>query len=250
MSFDETYERLVGYRIRTFADSCLEIAQDPANDALGFLEKVGLAADAEYRARRDRRVAKYNKEARFQDPMACVEDIAYLPNRTLRRESIARLEECGYIRDGHNVVVVSKTGAGKSFVIQALGNAACRRGHSVRYIRHADLCRELYVARRNGEHYEALAALEEVGLLIIDDLFLEEADMTSTTDLFEILAHRDGKKMAVMLASQLQPEQWHLRIETKIIADALLDRVVHNAYKVEIEGPNMREHFSSLAKID
>jgi DNA replication protein DnaC len=208
-----------------------------------------MAVDAERHARDDRRVAKYNKEAKFQNPMACVEDITYLPNRSLSHDSIARLEECRYIKDGHNIVVVSKTGAGKSFVIQALGNAACRRGHKVRYIRHADLCREMHIARRSDEHYEALIRFEEVGLLIVDDLFLEESDMVATTDLFEIIAHRDGMKRPVILASQLQPQEWHLRIDTKIIADALLDRVVHNAYRIDIEGPNMREYFASQSKL-
>jgi DNA replication protein DnaC len=250
LSFEEdTYKTLVGFRIRAFADECQRIAEDPRCDKLTFLEKVAQAAEVERNARDDRRVAKYNKEARFQNPMACVEDITYLPNRSLSRDSIARLEECKYIEAGHNIVVVSKTGAGKSFVIQALGNSACRRGHKVRYIRHADLCREMHIARRSDTHYETLSTFEEVDLLIIDDLFLEESDMVATTDLFEVIAHRDGAKRPLILASQLQPQEWHLRIDTKIIADALLDRVVHNSYRIDIEGPNMREHFASKSKL-
>jgi len=250
VSFNEdTYKMLVSFRIRAFADECRRIAEDPTCDKLTFLEKVAQATAAEHHARADRRVAKYNKAAHFQNPMACVEDIAYLPNRSLSRDSIKRLEECRYIDDGHNIVVVSPTGAGKSFVIQALGNAACRRGHKVRYIRHADLCREMHIARKADEHFEAMAAFEEVDLLIIDDLFLEESDMVATTDLFEIVAHRDGAKRPLILASQLQPQEWHLRIDTKIIADALLDRVVHNSYRIDIEGPNMREYFASQSKL-
>jgi DNA replication protein DnaC len=250
VSFEEdTYKMLLGFRIRAFADECARIAADPKCDHMTFLEKVAQAAEAEHHARNDRRVAKYNKEARFQDPMACMEDITYLPNRSLSRDSMARLGECRYIDDGHNVLVISQTGAGKSFVVQALGNAACRRGHKVRYIRHADLCREMHIARRTDEHYEALAAFEDVDLLVIDDLFLEESDMVSTTDLFEIIAHRDGAKRPLILASQLQPQEWHLRIDTKIIADALLDRVVHNSHRIDIEGPNMREYLASQSKL-
>jgi DNA replication protein DnaC len=246
---EDTYKMLVSFRIKAFADECLRIADDPTCDKMTFLDKLTQATEAELYARHDRKVTKYNKEARFQNPMACVEDITYLPNRSLTRDSISRLEECRYINDGHNVVVISQTGAGKSFISQALGNAACRHEHKVRYIRHADLCREMHIARRTDEHYEALAAFEDVDLLIIDDLFLEDSDMVATTDLFEIIAHRDGARRPLILASQLQPQEWHLRIDTKIIADALLDRIVHNSYRIDIEGPNMREYFSSQSKL-
>ena len=246
MTFEDAYGKLVSFRIRAFADKCMEIAEDPAYDGMGFLEKVALAAEAEDGVRHDRRVAKYNKEARFANPMACVEDIIYLPNRTLSKDTVLRLHGGDYIRDGRNVIVTSLTGAGKSYLVQALGNSACRRGCKVRYIRHADLCRSLNIARRNDGHYDLMEAFEETGLLILDDLFLEETSVANVTDLLEIITHRVDAKASIVIASQLEPEQWHLRIDTKIIADALLDRLVHNSYKINLEGPNMREHCASL----
>jgi DNA replication protein DnaC len=89
---------------------------------------------------------------------------------------------------------------------------------------------------------------EETGLLILDDLFLEDSNMVNVTDLLEIVTHRVDAGASIAIASQLTPEQWHLRIDTKIIADALLDRVVHNSYKIEIDGPNMREYCASLVR--
>jgi DNA replication protein DnaC len=246
MTFDDAYDKLVGFRVRAFADCLRDIAEDPSLDAMGFLEKVAIAVEAEDAVRHDRRVAKYNKEARFSNPMACVEDIIYLPNRTLGKETVLRLDSCDYIKDGRNVIVTSPTGAGKSYLVQALGNSACRRGHKVRYIRHADLCRELNIARKTDEHYDLMEKFEETGLLILDDLFLEESNMVNVTDLLEIVTHRVDSGASIAIASQLMPEQWHLRIDTKIIADALLDRVVHNSYKIEIDGPNMREYCTSL----
>ena len=246
-AFDEAYSNLVSFRVRSFADKCVEIAEDPKCDGMGFLEKVALAAEAEHEARHDRRVAKYNKEARFPNPMACVEDIIYLPNRTLSKDAVLRLHGCGYIQDGRNVIVTSPTGAGKSFFVQALGNSACRHGHKVRYVRHADLCRSLNIARKSDGHYGLMEEFEGTGLLILDDLFLEESSMANITDLLEIITHRADAKASIAIASQLEPEQWHLRIDTKIIADALLDRLVHNSYKFEIEGPNMREYCASLS---
>lgn len=250
MTFDDAYDKLVNFRVRAFADKCREISEDPGCDSMGFLEKVALATESEDEVRRNRRIAKHNKEARFSNPMACIEDITYLPNRSLQKDTVIRLERCGYIKDGHNIIVTSPTGAGKSFFVQALGNAACRHGYKVRYIRHADLCRKLSIARRGDRHYEVMEVFEETDLLILDDLFLEESDMTAVTDLLEIITHREAAGASVVIASQLQPEEWHLRIDTKIIADALLDRIVNNAYKIEIDGPNMREYHASLPSLD
>lgn len=245
MTFDDAYDKLVGFRIRSFADKCREISEDPLLDGLGFLDKVALAVEAEDAVRHDRRIARYNREAGFPNPMACVEDIIYLPNRSLSRDMAIRLGGCGYMEDGRNIIVMSPTGGGKSYFVQALGNSACRHGHRVRYIRHADLCRRMNVARKADEHYDLMEVFEGTGLLILDDLFLEESDMTNVTDLLEIVTHRVDAKASIVIATQLPPEQWHLRISTKIIADALLDRVVHNSHKIEIEGPNMREYLAS-----
>jgi len=246
MTFDDAYDKLVEFRIRAFADKCKEIAEDPSFDEIGFLAKVALATEAEDMGRHDRRVEKRNKAARFSNPTACVEDIIYLPNRSLRKETVIRLSSCEYIRNGHNVIVTSPTGAGKSYLVQALGNAACRSGHKVRYIRHADFCRDLNVARKIDEHYGLMEEFEESHLLILDDLFLEDSDMRNVTALLEVITHRADANASVVIASQLTPEQWHLRIDTKIIADALIDRLIHNSYTIEINGTNMREYLASM----
>jgi len=248
MTFDDAYDSLVGFRVRAFADKCREIAEDPSCDGMGFLEKVSIAVEAEAAVRHDRLVEKRNRAARFPNPMACVEDIIYLPNRTLNRDTVARLSGCGFIKSGHNVIVTSPTGAGKSYLVQALGNAACRLGHKVRYIRHADFCRDINIARRTEGHYALMEEFEDAHLLILDDLFLEDSDMRNVTDLLEVITHRADAKASIIIASQLPPEQWHLRIDTKIIADALLDRIVHNSHTVEIDGPNMRAHCAALSQ--
>ena len=243
-TFDqEHYEKLISFRLRTFADKANEIAKDPEFDHMTFGEKLACCIEAESDARWSRKIARRNKEARFSHPGACVESIEYLPDRSLNRDSVTRIATCDFITEHRNVIALSQTGCGKSFVIQAIGNAACRKGHTVRYIRHADLSKELNIARKNGSLYERMEAFVSVDLLILDDLFLSEMSMVSTTDLFEIVESRIGKG-SLVIASQLTPEEWHLRIDTKIIADALLDRVVHNSYLLKIEGPNMREYYS------
>lgn len=246
MLSEECYAHMVRFRIRTFADTLRDIASNPKFDAMSVDEKIEMATEAEVAARFDRRVAKNNKAARFKDKTACPENILFLPDRSLTRDMVDRMTACKFVRDGHNIIVVSKSGCGKSYLSQAIGNAACREGLTVRYVRHADLNRELNIARINGGHYDKMHEFESVDLLIIDDLFLEETNMMNTTDLFEIIETRGGTG-SLLLASQLTPEEWHLRIDTKIIADALLDRVVHNSYLVKIEGPNMREYCARKA---
>jgi len=240
----EHYDKLVSFRLRTFADKANEILADPAFDDMTFAEKLAACIDAESDARWNRKITKRNREARFSHPGACVENIEYLPDRTLNKDTVARIATCAFIAENRNVIALSQTGCGKSFVIQAIGNAACRKGYTVRYIRHADLSKELNIARKSGDLYEKMEAFSSVDLLILDDLFLSEMSMVNTTDLFEIIESRMGKG-SLVIASQLTPEEWHLRIDTKIIADALLDRVIHSSYVMKIEGPNMREHYST-----
>lgn len=229
MITDKHYKEMVSFRIRAFADMAKEIAENPLLDNLTFSEKIERCIEAECLSRQNRKTARYNRSARFANPEACVEDIEYLPGRSINRESIERLATCSFIADRRNVILISATGGGKSYISQALGNLACRSGHTVRYIRQADLARELDIARRNGELYECMDAFKEVDLLILDDLFLTETPMQAVNDLLEIIEARKGKG-ALLLASQLTPEEWHLRIDTKIVADALLDRMVHNSY--------------------
>lgn len=243
MFSEECYKDLLSFRIRAFADRAAELALDPATDDLTFTQKLELCIEAERLARANRRTAKKNREARFACPGACIEDIVYMPNRSISRESIERLASCSYITDNHNVVILSATGAGKSYISQALGNAACRQGHSVRYIRQADLARELDIARRNDGLYECMDSFKTTDLLILDDLFLTETPMQAVADLLEVVNSRIGKG-SLIIASQLTPEEWHLRIDAKIVADALLDRIVHSSHIIEIIGPNMREYYA------
>jgi len=247
MISDELYGEMVSLRIRAFAEKAAEVAADAAFDRLTFPEKIGLCVQAEREARSARRTARLNREARFSHPAACVEDIEYMPGRSIRRDTIERLAECAFISDKRNVIIHSATGAGKSYVSQAIGNAACRKGRSVRYVRHPDMARETAIARSNGGLYECMDAFSSVDLLVLDDLFLTETPMQAVTDLLEIVESRIGKG-SLLIASQLTPEEWHLRIDTKIIADALLDRIVHNSHVIEIVGPNMREYFAAKGR--
>ena len=151
MISEECYKNLLKFRIRTFADTVRSMGTDSAFDDLDVGEIIEMAVDAEVCARHDRRVEKNNKAARFKDGTACPEDIVYMPQRILSKDSVARLTTCDFVRENHNLIVISQTGCGKSYLSQAIGNAACRKEMTVRYVRHADMCKELNIARRNGD---------------------------------------------------------------------------------------------------
>ena len=150
MLSDEDFELLARWRIRAFGQKLREICMDEGMDSLTFEEKVGLCIEAERTAREDRKIQKAVRAARFKLPGACIEDIAYLPDRTLGRDRIARLASCAWIAANENLVILSESGGGKSYVAQALGNAACRKLLTVRYVRLNDMFRELNIARSEG----------------------------------------------------------------------------------------------------
>ena len=145
MLTEEHFELFKDFRIKAMGDKLREMVEDDSYDAFTFEEKMEMLLDAESSARRTRKIAKLVKAARFKDPSACVEEIVYLPDRTLAKDRIARYAECKWVENCEVVAVISKTGCGKSYLCQALGNAACRKLVDVRYARLAGICEELTV---------------------------------------------------------------------------------------------------------
>ncbi len=234
-----------------FKDPSACVVEDESYDRFTFEEKMEMLIDAEAAARRERKVAKLVKDARFKDPSACVEDVVYLPDRTLAKDRINRLARCEWIGESEVVVVISKTGCGKSFVVQALGNAACRRLIPVRYTRLADICDDLNRARaaKDGSYFEKMDAYKSVALLLVDDFMTTPISTQNSVDLFEIMEAREGRR-ATVIASQLEPNEWYLRIEGELMADSILNRIATGARYIDLEGPNMREYFAKKRRAD
>ena len=190
------------------------------------------------------------RDARFKAPGACVEDVIYMPERKLSKDRVNRLAECGWVESDEVLVVISKTGAGKSFLSQTIGNAACRRLMPTRYVRLADMCAELNRARLagDGSYYEAMDRLKAVKLLIIDDFLTTPIETVNVVDLFEVLEAREGRR-ATLIASQLEPNEWYLRLEGEVIADSILGRVASACRYLDIYGPNMRRWLAENRQI-
>lgn len=242
MLTEEDFAKFTAFRVRAMGQRLREMCEDESYDTWTFEEKVKEMIDAEDAARQARKITKLVREARFKEPAACVEDIIYMPERKLSRDRIARLAECSWVEADEVLVAISKTGSGKSYIAQALGNAACMRLLPTRYVRLADLCCELNRARMasDGSYCRAMDRFKSVKLLIIDDFLTTPIETVNSVGLFEILEAREGRR-STLIASQLEPNEWYLRIEGELIADSILGRVASACRYLDIEGPNMRK---------
>jgi DNA replication protein DnaC len=247
MLTEEHFELFTRYRITAMGEKLREIIDDAAFDKMSFEEKIEAMINAEIDARRGRKVERLCKKAGFKQKDACVEEIIYLEGRTLNKDRIIRLSKCEWIDEHDNLLILSSSGGGKSYLAQALGNAACRDGRSVLYRRLADLVRDLDIARTNGNYYELMDTVSCVQLLILDDFFTTPIAERGILDLFEIIEAREGV-LSTLFASQIDPAEWYLRIEAEVIADSILNRIVKRARVVDIEGPNMREYMEDKRK--
>lgn len=245
MLTEEHFGMLTRFRVRAMGDRLRETAGDASYDRYTFEERMEMPTGAEASARRDRKVAKLVREARFKLPTACVEDVVYLKGRKLSRDRVTRLASCDWVEANEVVVIISKTGCGKSFLGQALGNAACRKLFTVRYARLAGIMGDLNRCRASadGSFYQHMDAYKTVQPLIVDDFLTTPIATRNAVDLFEIMEAREGRA-ATLIASQLEPNEWYLRIEGELMADSILNRVATGARYIDLDGPNMREYFA------
>lgn len=239
------FDLLRKFRVSAMGEKLRETVGDQRHGSLTFEEKIEIAIDAEEDARESRKVSKLVGEAAFPNPSACVEEIEYLPERKLSKDRIQRLAECGWIGRGQVVVVISASGRGKSYVAQAIGVAACRPRHHVRYARLADLFDDLNRARARGgtAYYELMDYYKGIELLVLDDFLASPAGLENSVDLHEAIVARD-KRRATVVASAIEPNEWYLQIDGPIMADAILNRLAKGSTYIDIAGPNMREYYA------
>jgi DNA replication protein DnaC len=251
MLTEDDFKRFTEFRVAAMGARLKEVLDDEAYDSLTFEEKIKELLDAELTARQNRLITKLNKAAGFKVPTACIEDIIYLPDRKLNRDRVVRYADCQWVKDCEVLVVIPKSGCGKSYLCQALGNAACRKLISVRYTRLSDICNELNQARiaADGSYYQRIEAYKTVRMLIVDDFLTTPITTENAIDLFEIMEARDGRA-ATLIASQLEPDEWYLRINGELMADSILNRIATAARYIDLEGPNMRKYFAEQENRD
>jgi DNA replication protein DnaC len=237
---EPTLEKLKQLRLDEMAAAWLRQQADPAIGALSFDERLGMLVDAECLYRDNKRLSRNMKEAKLRSPQACIEDIDFPPKRALDRALIRQLATGTWVREHLNVVISGSTGTGKTFVACALAQHACRAGHRVLYWRAPRLYDELVLARADGTYARVLARIAKIDVLVIDDWGLTPLKVMERQDLLEILEDRHGNRSTI-LASQLPPEHIHEAIGDPTIADAICDRLLHNAHKIALKGPSRRK---------
>ena len=215
-----------------------ELAANGQADGLDRLEWLTLLLDREASLRQDKRFTSRLRTARLRQ-QAAVEDVDYRSPRGLDRALFQKLAEGDWIKGHDNLVLVGPTGVGKSWLAAALGHKACRDNQSVLYQRVPRLFEDLALGRGDGRHPRLLKSLGRADLLILDDWGLEPLDAGARHDLLEILEERYGRR-STMITSQLPIDRWHDIIGDPTYADAILDRLIHNAHRIELSGESLR----------
>jgi DNA replication protein DnaC len=237
-------EKLSSMKLRGMSLAFNEQASNPAIKNLSFEERFGLIVDAEWIKRKNNHLTRLLKKATLKLSGACIEDIEYHGDRKLNKETITELSVCNYVRDKRNVIVMGASGAGKTFIGCALGNAACRNLMSTKYIRLPELLTDMEIARGDGSYKRVLNQYRKYELLIFDEWLLSPLSIVQARDLLEIIEARHQCSSSIFI-SQFAAAGWHLNIGEGTIADAVLDRIVHNSYEILIEGQiSMRERKS------
>jgi len=234
-----TLEKLHAMKLTGMAHALEEQMQLPEIASLSFEERLGLLVDREMTQRENRRLTTRLRKAKLRQH-AAVEDIDYRHPRGLDKALMTKLCSCEWIRKHHNVLITGPTGCGKTFLACALAHKACREGHSVRYTRVPRILQELGIAKGDGRYSKLLTGFAKVDLLVLDDWGLAKLTEEHRRDLLELFEDRHGLR-STLVAAQVPVDRWHDLIGDPTLADAILDRLIHNAYKIELKGDSMRK---------
>jgi DNA replication protein DnaC len=229
-----TIEKLHEMKLSGMAEAFRNQTQDQALAGLSFEDRFGLIVDTEWSKRKNNHLTRLIRNAGFADTNACIENIEYTADRKLDKTQISTLATCNYIQERHNIIILGAAGAGKSYLGCAFGIAACRNFYGVKYMRLPELLNDLAVARGEGTYKKTIKEYKRIGLLILDEWLLVPLSTLDARDLLEIVEARH-KRASTIFISQFAPQGWHPRIGEETLADAILDRIVHDSYNILIE---------------
>lgn len=242
---NQTLEGLRRLKLFGLARAYEQQLEQPAAAELSFDERLAMLVATEETTRDERRQERLLKQARLRQSSACIEDIDYRHPRGLERSRMAHLITCYFIRQRQNLLLVGPTGTGKSWLACAFGQAACRQGLSVRYERVPQLLETLRLSRGDGSFGKKLQTLAKIDLLILDDFGLKPLTQAEKHDLLEIIEDRHALRSTIV-TSQLPVKLWHEYLGEPTVADALLDRLLNNAHRLELSGESLRKNGKPL----
>lgn len=239
MLLSPTLEKLKHLKLFGIAKGLEEQQKVKTYGDLSFEERLGLLVDYEQSLRENKKLTGRLSKAKLKH-QACIEDINYAHSRGLDRSLIRKLSNCAWIKEHHNLILTGKTGVGKSYIACALAHKACLEGYTSIYYRAPRLFSELETSKADGRYVKVLQAIAKVDLMIIDDWGLSKLNLREERELLEVMEERYENKSTIF-TSQVPVKDWHDLIPNKTIADAILDRIVHNSYRIDLDGDTLRK---------
>ena len=238
-------DKLIQLHLPSFREGLLEQLRNPQYNDLAFEERLALLVDLECTHRHDRRIQRRVRLAGFPQS-ASIEDLDLSATRGLERRFVLELSQCVWIANHLNTLVLGPTGSGKTFLASALGLSACRNDHTVRYFRTSRLLFQLAQSHNDGSYPTLLASLAKLDLLILDDWMRDPLTAAEARDLLEVFDDRFGR-VSTLVASQVPVADWFARLTDPTIADSILDRIIHNSYRLNLTGGSQRKIRSPIS---
>lgn len=240
-----TIDKLIAMKLSGMVEGLEEQMNSPVYNDLSFDERFSMLVDKEMTSRENRRLSMLMRRARFRHPNACVEEVDFRAKRGIRKETVLKLGQNEWIKKHRNLIITGPTGVGKTYLACAFGISACRKGISTCYVRLPRFLQEMKVARADGSYIKLLGKISRIQVLIVDDWGLSPLTDTERRDFLEIVEDRHNVRSTI-ISTQYPVSKWHKIIDDPTIADAICDRLVHNAYTLNLKGESMRKLQSDL----
>jgi DNA replication protein DnaC len=239
MLIEQTFEKMNAMKLSGMVEALKQQLSSSEHSALSFDERLGLMVDAEWDYREKRKLTSRLTAAKLRYP-ASLENVDFKHPRGLDRQVVLSLGSCGFVENRHNLVITGPTGIGKSYLACAFVERACRRGYKGAYLRLPRLLQQLAVGRGDGSYARILDRLARFDILAIDDWLLAPLRDSERRDLVEVVEDR-SERATTLIASQLPVKDWHASIGDPNLADAICDRLLHKAHRIELKGPSLRD---------
>lgn len=244
MLIEQTIDKLYRMKLNSMADALREQMGNADYHSLSFEDRLSMLVDRQFDEKESRALTRRLQVAKLKQP-AVVEDLDFATPRGLDKAALLSIAECDFVPSHRNVIITGPTGAGKTYIACAIANKACRLKLSVRYFRTGSLLSAVALGRGDGSYPRLARSLEKTDLLVLDDWGLYPLDAQGAREIFEILEDRSTSG-STMIVSQIPVTDWFDGIAAPTIADAILDRLVHGAYRIEMTGESMRKKRANL----